>query len=307
MGNKLIKIGVFYDGGFFWHVSNYYNYVHSRGTRISITGLHEFIRHQAAQFESTDLRYCHIVDAHYFRGRYSAYEAQNRNKLLADRLFDDVLMKEGIITHFLPFSTRGEKGIDVWFALECYELAINKQFDVVAMVASDGDYIPLIRKLNTLGVRVMVLGWDFEFTDQEGVRQKTATSVGLMDEATYPILMHNLIDDKTKRNDSIVNALFVPDQPSKLGPIGPVPSAPTVYDDSTHTSQIVQLYNGYGFIATDNPQKHLFFHYSELENVEFQTLVVGDEVEFKHGYNDRGECAVEINKVGVEAATEATE
>jgi len=30
-----------------------------------------------------------------------------------------------------------EKGIDVWFALEAYELAIHKRFDVCVLVAGD--------------------------------------------------------------------------------------------------------------------------------------------------------------------------
>ena len=41
--NKLTRIGIFYDGNFFSHVSNYYLYHHERRARINITGLHEFI------------------------------------------------------------------------------------------------------------------------------------------------------------------------------------------------------------------------------------------------------------------------
>ena len=75
MGNKhktsLVRIGVFYDGNYFLHVSNYYNYVHSRQSRISISGLHNFIRHYVAQEEGIEAQYCQIVDAHYFRSRQS--------------------------------------------------------------------------------------------------------------------------------------------------------------------------------------------------------------------------------------------
>ena len=42
------KIGIFYDGNFFLHVSNYYQYYHARKSRISISGLHDFIRHRVA-------------------------------------------------------------------------------------------------------------------------------------------------------------------------------------------------------------------------------------------------------------------
>ena len=66
--NKLTRIGLFYDGNYFFHVSNFYHYSHERKARISISGLHEFIRREVAVSESSDVRYCQIVDAHYFRG-----------------------------------------------------------------------------------------------------------------------------------------------------------------------------------------------------------------------------------------------
>jgi hypothetical protein len=42
---SVVKIGVFYDGNYFLHVSNYYNYFHPKRRRISISGLHNFIKH----------------------------------------------------------------------------------------------------------------------------------------------------------------------------------------------------------------------------------------------------------------------
>ena len=73
MQDRMIRIGVFYDGNYFLHVSNYYNYDHARRRRLSIAGLHEFIRYQvAAEEDNSDPRQCQIVDAHYFRTRRSS-------------------------------------------------------------------------------------------------------------------------------------------------------------------------------------------------------------------------------------------
>lgn len=206
--DKLIKIGVFYDGNYFSHVSNYYNYVHARKSRLNVGGLHRFIRHKVAELEDTDIKYCQVVDSHYFRGRLTGYEAEQRKKLLSDRLFDDILMREGIVTHYLPLSHAGEKGIDVWLALEALELTIMRKFDVVVLIACDGDYVSLVRKLNAHGARVMVLGWDFQFTDDNNNIRTTTTSVGLLEEVSYPILMHEIIDNKTYRNSPFLNDLF---------------------------------------------------------------------------------------------------
>ena len=72
---SLTRIGVFYDGNYFLHVSNYYHYVHERRSRLSLKGLHEYIRQQISQLEDKEVRLCRVVDSHYFRGRLSASEA----------------------------------------------------------------------------------------------------------------------------------------------------------------------------------------------------------------------------------------
>ncbi|MDZ5461608.1 hypothetical protein, partial [Azohydromonas lata] len=77
--HKLLRIGVFYDGEYFRRVSNYYAGTHPRKARISIEGLHNFIRARAAAAEGTGLKLAQILDAHYFRGRLKAREAEERD------------------------------------------------------------------------------------------------------------------------------------------------------------------------------------------------------------------------------------
>lgn len=295
---KLTRIGVFYDGNYFLHVSNYYAFNHVRNSRISIRGLHEFIRHQVAAEENIDSRHCQIVDSHFFRGRIPAQEAQQRGNLLYyERVFDDILMWEGVITHYLPLRSSGgkreEKGIDVWMALEAYELSLLKQFDVVVLITSDGDYVPLVRKLNTIGTRVMVLSWDFEFVDNEGNRVVTRTSQELIEEVTYPVTMHEIIENRSRKNDPLIHNLFVQRevgfQQVKTMPTM-VPSPPMISEpisEDLYDSEILSLKNGYGFIKY--PPNNLFFHHTDLRNAEFPDLSEGDLVEFNIGFNSVGE------------------
>lgn len=292
---KLTRIGVFYDGNYFLHVSNYYAYHHERRSRISIAGLHEFVRQHIADEDDKDFALCQIVDAHYFRGRLSAQEASNEgNRLYYERLFDDILMMEGVTTHYLPVRTvqgyRQERGIDVWMALEAFELTLHKQFDVVVLIASDSDFVPLVRKLHTLGVRVMVLTWDYEFYDEEGRRRSTVTSQYLIEEATYPLAMHSIID-KGEENDDIfpVSRLFVERKRNYASETGtPIETVPLEEDGEVRTSTIFSLKDGYGFISF--PQtNNLFFHFSFLVDTDFNDLREGDSVEFTLGKNERGE------------------
>ncbi|MBX2889745.1 MAG: NYN domain-containing protein [Saprospiraceae bacterium] len=288
---KLTRIGVFYDGNYFLHVSNYYAYHHERRSRLSIAGLHEFVRHRIAEEEGKDFHLCQIVDAHYFRGRLSAQEASAEgNRLFYDRLFDDILMMEGVTTHYLPVRTtfqgfRQERGIDVWMALEAFELALHKQFDAVVLIASDSDFVPLVRKLHTLGVRVMLLGWDYEYFDEEGRRRTTVTSQYLWEEVTYPIAMEKFIE-KDDDEGFAVSRLFV--ERKKIPVLNGGEETVEVEEGEVKTSTIFSMKDGYGFISY--PQtNNLFFHYSFLVDTDFNDLREGDMVEFTMGKNERGE------------------
>lgn len=285
--DKLVRIGVFYDGNYFLQVSNYYAYGHQRRRRISISGLHDFIRSQVADEEANDMKLCQIVDSHYFRGRLNAAEASQRGDTLYwDRVFDDILMSEGVTTHYLPLKTgfdgaKQEKGVDVWLALEAFELAFYKRFNVLVLIASDGDYVPLVRKLNTIGTRVMVLGWDFEYSTDTGQKLTTRTSQDLLEEVSYPIQMSQLIDDRVRKNEPIINNLFV--QAETKRPVVK-PTAPTV---NANVSEILTIKNGFGFVKY--PPNNLFFHYSSVIDSDFNDLQVGDKVEFTIGKNQDGQ------------------
>lgn len=324
MQDRMVKIGIYYDGNYFLHVSNYYNYDHPRKRRLSITGLHRFVVSRVAEKEQSTEERCRLVDAHYFRGRLSAQEAFQRGQVLYwDRVFDDILMSAGVITHYSPLKNvngrREEKGIDVSFALEAYEQAVLRKLDVVVLVASDGDYVPLVKKLNALGTRVMVLSWDFEFTSDTGHTMVTRTSQELLEEVSYPIPMHKIIDDRLESNDPVVNNIFVPvskeDSARQVHPdfqrgfdnnlSGPMGSPPKNIEleqplegevGDVIESSILSLKNGYGFIKY--PPNNLFFHYTTVQNVDFNDLLIGDRIEFTLAHNAEGQLvATEVNLI----------
>ncbi|MCC7502122.1 MAG: NYN domain-containing protein [Flavobacteriales bacterium] len=296
LGNRALKVGVFYDGSYFSHVSNYYNYVHAHHRRLHIGGLHDFIKHMVAEKEGVTPNLCHIIDAHFFRGRFSARDANEKpNQLYYDRVFDDVLMYNGVQTHYLPVKDmqgrKKEKGIDVLMALETYELCMLKRYDVVALIASDGDHVPLVRKLHALGCKTMLLGWDFEFTDeQSGELQTTRTSTDLWNEVTYPLEMANLVDEGLKDNDEVIRELFVLKEsvPRDLDPVAadkPLVSMSDYPSDERFTGEIMSLHNGYGFIRF--PDNNLFFLHDDLIEVPFADLKLGDNMSFTVAMNSR--------------------
>ena len=327
MNSPLIRVGVFYDGNYFLKISDYYYFQHERKARISLEGLHEFIRHQVAEEEDVDVRLAQITTSHFFRGRLSATEARDKDRLFHDRLLDDILMNLGVCTHYMPLKTRDgrlqEKGIDVWLSLEALEMALHKTLDVVVLIAGDSDYVPLIRKLNTVGTRVMLLNWDFKYEDFKGETRVTRASQHLLEQATYPVAMHAVIDRGLQEQDEVVENMFVAQtEPAAFAPSLPA-SAPSTYPPlptptalaasvlrharpagptaagpvgTVGMSTIKNLKNGFGFVVM--PPNNLFFSYADLSEGDFNDLREGDWVEFTVGRNHRDEdCARNVRKV----------
>ena len=76
-----------------------------------------------------------------------------------------------------------EKGIDVWFALETYELAMIRKFDFVILITGDADHEMLVRKLNALKTKVILLTWN--------VGPQASTSKLLKEEAGWHLELTN--------------------------------------------------------------------------------------------------------------------
>jgi len=278
---NVLRIGIFYDGYYFYKISNYYKYEHEKKARISISGLHDFIRSEVAALTNTDIRQCRIIDAHYFKGRSSAKELGE--KVQSERVFEDILMRENIVSHYLPLrfgdnNTVQEKGIDVWLALEAYELAIYKHFDILVLVAGDGDYVPLVRKLHTVGTQVMLICWDFSYHNENGDVVETKTSRQLQEEVFFPVLMCQRIE----QNDSdYIKELFVTEKNYEKFPV--VNLKTEIFPLPEQEELVSTIYsinpNGFGFIK-DEERNNVFFHYSRVTNCEFYELKFGMKVKF---------------------------
>ena len=309
---RIVRIAVFYDGHYLYHVSNYYQYYHQRNGRININGLHSFICNETALRENEEPLHCRMVEGHYFRGRLRASEAQPEN-IIKERLFEDVLIREGITPHYLPLGPDGEKGVDVLLALEAFDRCLHKRFDVCALIACDGDYVSLVRKLHSIGCRVMLLAWNFKYTDQNGAERETRTSQSLIDEVTYPVLMHQRIDDPVHGDDAIIRNLFLrstsmefthdatvstPVPRSTVQEFTPdqttVRNAGSDVSSKSLTGFIDALKDGYGFIMQHGGGKNLFFHGSYLKDSMFEDLTIGQEVMYDLGENDQGPCAYNV-------------
>jgi uncharacterized LabA/DUF88 family protein len=212
------RVAVMIDGSYFNRVSTFYKFEHNAGRRLSLSGLMDFIRIAAADMEEVSRNRCRVVEAHYFRGRYTLRDLEDRARnasfveesLRNDRVFDQILAASNITPHFTRIDTNSEppkeQGIDVWLALEAFDLAVSDRCDVVALVAGDGDFVPLVKKINAIGKRALVVAWSMKSEAGTQVRY----SGPLAGAAAYFLDMADLIDNPDDEEQrALVDQLFV--------------------------------------------------------------------------------------------------
>lgn len=288
-----IKIGIFYDANYFLIVSNYFKFSHRLHRRIAVEGLHRWLRQKIAARLGISPDDCLIAAAHYFRGRIPVSLQNDPVKIVNERSFDDGLIAVGISTHYLPCTTDGEKGVDVALALEAFEMAASGRADIIVLIATDGDYVPLVRKLHSLGVRVFLVYWEFQFSDQNGHFHLTKASEALLKEVFCAFPMHTLMEEMQPKE--LGQLLLSPPEQGQDGHVDTggldhkEPEPPQAGARSERRrGRLTAFFTDYGFIRDSlTPNATWFFHISNV--LPGQKLQPGDEVEFELEPNPRPE------------------
>ncbi|MDE5773414.1 MAG: NYN domain-containing protein [Muribaculaceae bacterium] len=210
-----LSIGVFIDGGYYAKVNRALKAEES--SIIRVKSLFDFISDRLSFEEGIDPSDCQITEAHYFRGRYRVKDAYDKHLLYNERKFEDTLIENDVVFHYkhLREVERDgqtqviEKGIDVWFALEAYELAVFRKFDYVVLITGDADHEMLVRKLKALKIKTVLLTWNLTDVD--------ATSPLLKEEAGHHWELSHIIDENPALKRDLLYKLREP-AVAQLGP-----------------------------------------------------------------------------------------
>ena len=186
-----ISIGVFIDGGYYAKVNRALKAIEN--SIIRVRSLFDYICSRLAVLEKVDPANCQITEAHYFRGRFRVKEAYDKHLREMGREGEKQVI---------------EKGIDVWFALEAYELSTFRKFDYVVLITGDADHEMLVRKLKALKIKTVLLTWNLADVD--------ATSPLLSEEAGHHWELSNLLEGNPELKKSLLYKL----RDSALNPLG---------------------------------------------------------------------------------------
>ena len=164
--NTIASIGVFIDGGYYAKINEALHEQYSQN--IVLEKLFKYIRNKISELSGEPYCNCIITQSHYYRGRYRAQDAANKNILYPERRFEDNLIENDVVFHYKHLremkrddeTTVVEKGIDVWFALDAFQLSLIHDFDYVVLITGDADHEMLVKKLQTIKCGVVLLTWN---------------------------------------------------------------------------------------------------------------------------------------------------
>ena len=196
------SIGLFIDGGYFIEMDK--GLYPTR--KVNLKGLICQIRTCISERFELPRESCIVTESHFFQGRFKAADAKAKKKLESDRKFEDALIENDVVFHYkhiheLEDGSVKEKGIDVWFALETYELAVYRNFDFVVLITGDADHEMLARKLKSLKKHIILVTWNFA--------ESNSTSPALKEEVTYHIDLNKLIKDNPVIKDKITQFISI--------------------------------------------------------------------------------------------------
>ncbi|MFC7733428.1 DUF6221 family protein [Actinomadura keratinilytica] len=205
------RLGVFYDGGWFHHLGQYFGR-HSRWrARPSFAGIHDLMRWYVGRVTDQDVHDIAVTEKHYVRGRGSD----------PSTTFDAVLEREGIHRHDVRYNRHGEKGADVLLALEAFHRALEGAYDTAVLITGDADFVPLVERLQRLGVRVIVPDIVAAYLDDDGHEREVGCARALAQAVDHAPAWEELFEEALKPGYELTYPFLWLDQRFDADEIGP--------------------------------------------------------------------------------------
>lgn len=214
---KMKRSALFIDGHYFYKVSNHYKFDHGVKSRLSITGLQEFL----CSLSDPTNRTSQCIETHYFCATLTADGARDKFPDDAQRLqyyeqqhsFRAALRRQGVTVHALDVTDFAEKGVDVCLALQVAECVQRDQLDTVFLLTGDADFVPLVHHIRRKGAHVILLSWDLKAnsrpTDSSVESPCISTSARLKQQADRSLPMEEFIEQGLSLDSPDVRRLFI--------------------------------------------------------------------------------------------------
>ncbi|MFC7582404.1 NYN domain-containing protein [Nonomuraea antimicrobica] len=202
MTDRNVRLGVFYDGGWFGRLWRHMDENSAWKAGLSFTGVHDILRWYVHRDLGHPLTAVSLAEAHYVLGRppeltHPGADDGRWIPRASTQEWDRVLQEEGIVRHDAVLSARKDArrqmGADVTLALVTFDRAITAALDMVVLVAPDAHLVPLVRYLQQREVKVIVPSICDESTNPDGSIGQISTEPALTEQADYAPTWNNLL------------------------------------------------------------------------------------------------------------------
>ncbi|MBO3751661.1 NYN domain-containing protein [Streptosporangiaceae bacterium NEAU-GS5] len=172
-----VRVGVFYDGGWFSHLWHWFEDCSPWKAAPSFPGIHGVLRwylHDQLTRPVADIEIRHaayVLGRGTGSGRVSGVGAT----WSASSEWDQILAAEGIVRLDATLGRNGVRGAEVQLSMAALDLAANGALDVAALITGDADFVPLVTRLRQYGVRVMVPTISVDYV-RDGVERRMRIS-----------------------------------------------------------------------------------------------------------------------------------
>ncbi len=298
------RIAIYYDGNYIGKVAKYYASNNIVSYRFNISVLHNYIIAQTEKLAAELLAEVAVAEAISFRTRRLTHEFHSRkNHLYWERVSEDNLLELNIDSKFslsTSDSVSDDSVVCSSLSLELYDTVISKNIDMAVIVGGSSSYLPLVNKLTSRGVDVMVVGWDIVKSDE--AEHEANCYHKLFEAANYPIVVNSVLDDTPEELAGLLKEVEAAKPQFEREDSGVESNNSGIADESIaveigewSVSEVVTLKPNFGFIRyTGN---NLFFHSADYDG-DFTELKVGEGVEFTLEKSDDGQfIARNVSKV----------
>lgn len=287
------RIGFFIDGGYWREIETYHHHYPGRRGPRGLQGLLDFVASDLARWEGADASRYSICERHYFGGRLSDRKLERHGQRGRQTGQDQVLERLGFTSHYHPIRNGKEEGVDVRLTTKALGAVNQGRIDLVALVAGDGDFVPLVEALKEAGARVVIVAASFHYAGADGRDHLTATSRRLTREADHVVWVAGGGDAPSQPPPhsgsaaaAAPAALALADAVAGLGGKG------------RRRGRVWSWGRQYCFIKDDVLEDMTW--YCCRHNTDpgiYDRLQVGQRVEFALGRNYRGPTAVDVRPV----------
>lgn len=149
---QAVRVGIFYDGGWFSHLRNFIQQWSPWQATLTFSGIHDLVRWHLYLRRQVPFNTISVQQRHYVLGR----PPTGGTRGTAGFAFDRTLAREGVIRHDARMSEKGELDADEVLTRVVRETVSVHGLTVVALITGDGDFQPLINDLQGQGVHVIV-------------------------------------------------------------------------------------------------------------------------------------------------------